>query len=220
MKLERNAGSKLRFQVICMDKEYGDIENPDDTIPDIPSIGFLREELAREEARCVFRKTLWNVLAALLVAAAITALIVTRLFLLIRINGNSMEPTMAEGEIIFIRQTKEVEPGDIIGFYYGGRILLKRVAGSEGDHIHIDGDGNVYVNGEMLEESYVVEKSLGKCELEFPYEVPEGMLFVLGDNRSVSIDSRIRSIGCVERDQIVGKAVFRAWPADCMGMIQ
>lgn len=96
---------------------------------------------------------------------------------------------------------------------------MKRVVGCGGDQINIDADGSVYVNGEMLEEPYIAEKSLGKCELEFPYEVPEDMTFVLGDNRSVSIDSRIRSIGCVEKDQIVGKAVFRAWPISRMGRI-
>ena len=152
-------------------------------------------------------------------AAAIAALMATRLFVLIRINGNSMEPTLKDDEVVFILQTKEIEAGDVIGFYYGGRILLKRVVGCSGDQINIDADGSVYVNGEMLEEPYIAEKSLGKCELEFPYEVPEDMTFVLGDNRSVSIDSRIRSIGCVEKDQIVGKAVFRAWPISRMGRI-
>jgi len=202
-----------------MDKENPDLENSDEKNLEIPPIELLREELAREELKYAFRRTLWNIMVMLIVVAAITALVATRLFVLIQIKGNSMEPAMADGEIVFIRQTKEVEQGEIVGFYYGGRILLKRVIGSAGDHINIDGDGNVYINGEMLEEPYVAEKNLGKCELEFPYEVPEGMVFVLGDNLSVSIDSRIRSIGCVEREQIVGKAVFRAWPMARMGMI-
>ena len=196
-----------------------DKNNPEEKVPEIPSIELLREELAREEARCAFRKTLWNLMAVLLVAAAITALAATRLFLLVQINGNSMEPKLSEGEIIVLHRTKKVEKGDIIGFYYGGRILLKRVIGSAGDQISIDRDGNVYVNSEMLEEPYAAEKSFGKCELEFPYEVPEGTVFVLGDNRAVSLDSRIRSIGCVETDQIAGKAIFSAWPADHIEII-
>ena len=161
----------------------------------IPPIEFLREELVREEARYSFRKTLWNIAVLLTAAAAVTALVTTRLFVLIQINGSSMAPTLVNGEIIFLRQTKKVEPGDMIGFYYGGRILLKRVIGSGGDQIEIDSEGNVYVNGGMIDEPYLAEKSPGKCDLEFPCEVPEGMVFVLGDNRAISIDSRIRSIG-------------------------
>lgn len=151
-------------------------------------------------------------------AAAVAALMATRLFVLIRINGSSMEPALHNGEIIFLRQTKEIEVGDMIGFYYGGRVLIKRAIGSEGDYIDIDKEGNVYVNGEQIDEPYLAEKNLGKCELEFPYEVPEDMIFVLGDNRAISIDSRIKSIGCVEHGQIVGKVAFRAWPLARMGI--
>ncbi len=186
----------------------------------IPPIEFLREELVREEARYSFRKTLWNIAVLLTAAAAVTALVTTRLFVLIQINGSSMAPTLVNGEIIFLRQTKKVEPGDMIGFYYGGRILLKRVIGSGGDQIEIDSEGNVYVNGGMIDEPYLAEKSPGKCDLEFPCEVPEGMVFVLGDNRAISIDSRIRSIGCVEENQIVGKTAFRVWPPDRMGVMR
>lgn len=185
----------------------------------IPSIESLREELAREESKHGFRRTLWNIAGVLVVIAAISALMATRLFVLIRINGNSMEPTLESGEIVFLRQTKEIEMGDMVGFYYGGRILLKRAIGDAGDYIDIDQEGNVYVNGEKIDEPYLDKKDLGKCELEFPYQVPRGMIFVLGDNRTVSIDSRIKSIGCVERDQIVGRVAFRAWPLARMGIM-
>lgn len=181
-------------------------------IPEIPEIGLLREELAREESKYDFRKRLRGVAIGLIVAAAITALIATRLLVMIRINGNSMEPTLKQGEIVFLHRTRKVEAGDIVGFYYGGRVLLKRVIGVAGDQIEIDQEGTVYVNGERLDEPYVTEKRLGKCDIEFPCQVPEGMIFVLGDNRAVSVDSRIRGIGCVEENQIVGRAVFRAWP--------
>ena len=185
---------------------------------EIPSIESLREELAREESRYGFRRTLLNIAGVLVVAAAVAALMATRLFVLIRINGSSMEPALHNGEIIFLRQTKEIEVGDMIGFYYGGRVLIKRAIGSEGDYIDIDKEGNVYVNGQQIDEPYLAEKNLGKCELEFPYEVPEDMIFVLGDNRAISIDSRIKSIGCVEHGQIVGKVAFRAWPLARMGI--
>lgn len=183
---------------------------------EIPSIELLKKELAREESRSRFWRVFWNVVTVLLAAAAVTALVMTRLFVLVRINGSSMEPTLAADEIVFLRRTKEVETGDIVGFYYGGRILLKRVIARAGDLVEIDEEGGVYVNDEALAEPYLREKNRGKCELDFPYKVSEGMYFVLGDNRAVSVDSRIRAIGCVETDQIVGKVVWRAWPPDHM----
>lgn len=189
-------------------------------LSDIPSIALLREELAREEALHSIRKKFWNIVVVLIVAAAITAVISTRLLVLVRINGNSMDPTLKNEEVVFLWQTKEIEAGDIIGFYYGGKILLKRVIGVAGDQIEIDKEGNVSVNGENIEESYLTEKNLGKCDIEFPYQVPEEMFFVLGDNRAVSIDSRTRTIGCVEINQVVGKAVLRAWPLDRMEMMR
>ena len=186
----------------------------------IPPINDLRMELAREEAKYEFRRALLNIAGALTVAAAIAALLLTRLLILLQVNGSSMMPTLADGEIVILRQTKEIEKGDIIGFYYGGKILLKRVTGSAGDEIDIDQEGNVYVNGSMLKEPYLQGKSLGKCELDFPYVVPEGMTFVLGDNRAISIDSRNKKIGCVEKGQFVGKVVFRAWPLGRAGIMR
>ena len=179
---------------------------------EIPSVELLKQELARVDSRRNFRKALLNIAGVLTVAAAIAALVVTRVFVLIQVNGSSMSPTFEAGEVIFLRQTKEVEEGDVIGFYYGGNIFLKRVIGTSGDNIDIDQKGNVYVNDVLLNESYLTKKDLGKCELDFPYQVPEGMYFVLGDNRAVSLDSRIKSIGCVQSDQIVGKAEIRVWP--------
>lgn len=187
-----------------MDKEQTELE--------IPSVDLLKKELERVESRRNFRKTLLNIAGVLTVVAAIAALVVTRIFVLIQVNGSSMSPTFRAGEIVFLYQTKDVQAGDTIGFYYGGNIFLKRVIGTSGDNIDIDQKGNVYVNDELLEEPYVTAKDLGKCELEFPYKVPQGMYFVLGDNRAVSLDSRIKSIGCVQSDQIVGKVAMRMWP--------
>lgn len=185
----------------------------------IPPIDLLREELEREESKYNFRKTFLNIAGVLTVTAAVAVLIATRLLILVQVNGVSMAPTLEKDEIIFLQQTKEVKTGDVIGFYYGGRVLLKRVIAGGGDYIEIDNEGNVYVNDKKLEEPYLMGQSLGKCELDFPYQVPEGMLFVLGDNRAVSMDSRIKAIGCVEKDQIVGKVVFRAWPLTRMGIM-
>lgn len=191
----------------------------DDKKPEVPSLNVLRMELAKEEARHEFKRTLRHIAGVLAVAAAITALMTTRLFMLLQVNGVSMEPTLAGGEVVILRQTKAVKKGDIIGFYYGGKVLLKRIIGSAGDYIDIDETGNVYVNGVMLDEPYLKEKRVGKCELDFPYQVPEGMLFVLGDNREASIDSRTKMIGCVEDSQIAGKVACRVWPMARIGLM-
>ena len=139
--------------------------------------------------------------------------------MLLQVNGSSMSPTLENGEMVVLLQTKRVETGDVIGFHYGGEVLIKRVIGCGGDLIEIDQEGNVSVNGEALAEPYLVEKSLGRCELDFPCRVPEGMYFVLGDNRAVSIDSRIRTLGCVEDNQIIGRVLVRGWPWSRAGIV-
>ena len=182
----------------------------DEKRPEMPSLEALKIELAREEARCELRKTFLHIAGVLVVSAAIAVLLLTRIFLLLHVEGMSMEPTVKTGEVVLLRQTKEIENGDLIGFYFEGRVLLKRA---------IDQEGNVYVNSKMLEEPYLDRKGLGKCELDFPYQVPEGTIFVLGDNREVSLDSRIETIGCVKISQIVGKVACRVWPLARIGMV-
>lgn len=180
----------------------------------------LREELARENAKYRLRRMIFSIAGVLLVVAAITTLVATRVLNILKVDGNSMSPTLANEELVLVRQTDKVEKGDIIGFHYGGEVLLKRVIGRGGDYIEIDPDGRVSVNGKVLEETYLTEYSLGKCEIAFPYQVPGEMLFVLGDNREVSLDSRIKAIGCVEKSQIIGKVVCRIWPWGQIGMVR
>lgn len=156
------------------------------------------------------RKMLMHTISTLIVVAAISVLIATKFLPVLQVSGRSMEPTLEDGEIVILHKTSDVETGEIIGFYYQSKILLKRVIGTGGDYIEIDQDGNVYVNDKKLEEPYL-DKDLGNCDIEFPYQVPEGKLFVLGDCRKVSTDSRNSEIGCITKEQIVGKVIFRIW---------
>lgn len=141
------------------------------------------------------------------------AVLVATLWLpVLQIYGSSMTPTLEEGDIVVSIKSKTYETGDIVAFYYNNKILIKRVIAGSGDWVDLDEDGTVYVNGEKLDEPYVKDKAFGECDLELPYQVPESRIFVMGDHRSVSVDSRSKAVGCVAEEQIVGKLVFRIWP--------
>jgi signal peptidase I len=153
----------------------------------------------------------------LITVAAIAVLIATLWMPVLEIYGTSMTPTLNDGEIVISLKTNDINTGDVVAFYYNNKILVKRVIAKSGDWIKIDKDGTVTVNGEVLDEPYVNEKSLGECDLTFPYQVPDGRVFVMGDHRSVSVDSRSSSMGCVSEEQIVGKLVFKVWPTKDVG---
>jgi signal peptidase I len=173
----------------------------------------LQQEQYREKYHKVFRSTVY----LLIVAAAVAILVVTLWMPVLQIYGTSMTPTLVDGEIVVLNKGAKTETGDIIAFYYNNKILIKRVIANAGDWVDIDEDGNVSVNGQPLEEPYVTEKALGVCDIEFPYQVPDERVFVLGDHRSVSVDSRSSQVGCVAKEQIVGKLVFRVWPLQRIG---
>ncbi len=124
-----------------------------------------------------------------------------------------------DGDIVVALSNSSFKTGDVIAFYYNNRILIKRVIASAGDWVDIDGDGNVYVNGESLEEPYIAEKALGKCDIELPCQVPDGKCFVMGDHRATSVDSRSSAVGCISDSGVVGRIVFRIWPLDGLGLI-
>ena len=186
----------------------------------IPSSEELRGELKRERYKQRFRKVLKSTFYTLIVVAAVAALIATLVFPVLQIAGTSMEPTLENGQIVVLLKTSNLERGDLCGFSYSNKILIKRIIAIPGDYIWIESDGTVFLNGEALDEPYVQEKALGECDVEFPYQVPENHYFVMGDHRKTSIDSRSSVIGCVARDQIVGKIVLRIWPLVEFGLVQ
>jgi len=177
----------------------------------------IEEELKREEYIQKYFKILKSTIYSLVTVAALATLIATLLMPVLQITGSSMTPTFHEGEIVLSIKNAKLTKGDIIAFYHGNKILVKRVIGSSGDWIHMDEEGNVYVDGNLLEESYITDKALGEYDIEFPYQVPEGHYFVLGDHRSTSIDSRNSEIGCINQENIVGKIIFRIWPLTKIG---
>ena len=179
-----------------------------------------REQVERERRQYRWKKAYFNALGGtirvLTMVAAVAALIATLVLPVLQIEGSSMEPTLKSGDIVLLNKTTSFGRGDICGFAWNNKILIKRVIGIPGDWIEIDTDGTVYRNGEKLDEPYAEQIAFGECDLEFPFQVPQEQYFVLGDMRESSIDSRNTLVGCVENEQIIGKIFFRIWPFKSM----
>lgn len=183
----------------------------------IPSVEDLETEIKRVKHQSRYRTVLKSTIYTLITVAAIAVLVATLWLPVLQIYGSSMTPTLEDGQIVFSVKTSDLEPGDIVAFYYNNKILVKRVIAGPGDWVDFDEDGAVYVNDVELDEPYLSEKSLGDADIELPYQVPDGKIFVMGDHRSTSVDSRHTAIGCVSDEQIVGKIIFRIWPLNEIG---
>lgn len=188
-------------------------------IREMPTTEQLEAELKREKYQLRYRSILRSTIFTLITVAAVAILIATLLLPVLQIYGTSMTPTLHDKEIVISLKSSNHELGDIIAFYYNNKILVKRVICGAGDWIDIDKDGTVYVNGTEMNEPYLTEKALGDCNIELPYQVPDGKVFVMGDHRATSVDSRNTSIGCVSEEQIVGRIVFRIWPLNRFGAV-
>ncbi len=184
---------------------------------DKPSVEQLRKELKRENNKKEYRKVLRNTLIVVIVVAAFAVLVSSFFITVLKVTGDSMTPTLDTGEIVIAQNSSSFESGDLLAFYYNNKVLVKRVIGSPGDWVNIDSNGEVSVNGVVLEEAYASDKSLEPTDITFPYQVPENRWFVLGDHRNVSIDSRSSVVGCVTREQLIGKVIFRVFPFDTFG---
>lgn len=179
------------------------------TVPSLEQVEKERKRIKRDKQ---YKKTLRETIGVLIVVAAIAVLVATLVLPILQVSGVSMYPTLKEDNIVLLYKTKKFERGDIIGFYYQGKILLKRVIALPGEEINFDADGYVYINGELLNEPYIAEPSLGECDIELPYKVPEQEYFVMGDSRSVSGDSRVAAIGTIPAEDIIGRIFLKVWP--------
>ena len=181
-------------------------------IDSLPSKKQIEAERKRYRRQKAYNKALGGTIYVLTIVAAVAVLIATMVLPVLQIEGTSMEPTLVNGDIVLLTKTTSFNRGELCGFSWNNKLLIKRVVGIPGDWIEIDIDGTVYLNGEKLDEPYVEQLAVGECDLEFPFQVPQEQYFVLGDMRESSIDSRNTLIGCVEKDQVVGKVFFRIWP--------
>lgn len=186
-------------------------------ISEIPTIEQLEAELQRERYNKRYGRVLRSTIYTLITVAAVAVLVATLWLPVLQIYGSSMAPTLVDGNIVVSLKAGDLKTGDIVAFYYNNKILVKRVIAGPGDWVDIKEDGTVYVNKEELDEPYLTEKAFGDCNIELPYQVPDSRIFVMGDHRSVSVDSRNTAVGCVADEQIVGKLVLRIWPLDSFG---
>ena len=185
----------------------------------LPTAQQLADERRRLRYKRRYSRTLRSTIAILIVVAALAVLAATLWMPVLRVYGSSMAPTLQNGEILVSVKSQSFKPGDIIAFYHGNKLIIKRYIAGSSDYVNIDEDGTVSVNGTPLDEPYLMEKALGETDIELPYQVPDQRYFVMGDNRSVSIDSRSSIVGCIAVDQIVGKVVFRVWPLSAFGAL-
>ena len=185
----------------------------------LPGTKELESAVKRERYYARFRTTVRSTFLSLVVVAAVAILVAVLLLPILRIYGKSMNGTLDSGDIVVSIKSTKFNTGDVIAFYYNHNVLVKRVIANPGEWVDVDADGNVYVNNKKLDEPYLMEKAYGETNIELPYQVPDGKIFVLGDNRSVSIDSRNTSIGCVAEERIVGKIVYRVWPFSGFGAV-
>ena len=184
-----------------------------------PTTEQIESELKRIRYKKRYRTVLKSTIYMLVTVAAAAILVATLWLPVLQIYGNSMAPTMQNGDIVFSVKSSDFRQGDLVAFYYNNKILVKRVIAESGDWVDFGDDGTVYVNGFELTEPYVLEKSYGDTNIELPYQVPDGKIFVMGDHRSTSVDSRNTAVGCVAQEQVVGKIIFRVWPLEYFGQM-
>ena len=187
---------------------------------DAPSFSELNKEQQRLRTRKTYQRAFFKTVGVLCVVAAISVLLTALWMPVLQIYGSSMSPTLEPSDLVLSVKNEKLETGDVVAFYQGNKLLIKRVIATSGQWVDVGNDGIVTVDGQVLDESYIKELSLGNCDIELPHQVKEAHYFIMGDNRDTSLDSRANTIGDIAEEQIEGKVVFRIWPLNKFGSVQ
>lgn len=187
---------------------------------ELPTMEQIQQERKRLQYNKRYSSMLKSTVAVLIVVAALAILVATLWMPVFQIYGTSMSPALQEGEFVIAIKSNDLKTGDICALWYGNKLLVKRVIAGPGSWVDIDKDGNVSVDGKVLDEPYLQEKAFGDCDIELPMQVPDARWFVMGDNRATSADSRNSTVGCISEEYIVGRIEFCIWPLSEFGPIQ
>lgn len=185
----------------------------------VPERSVLEKTVQRMRYQHRYGAVLRSTIYTLVVVAALAVLVATLWTPVLQIYGSSMTPTLEEGQFVVSLKGAAFQQGDLVSFYIGNKLLVKRVIAVPGDWVNITEDGTVYVNDSKIEEPYVDTPAFGQCDLELPYQVPESSYFLMGDHRESSVDSRSSAVGAVAKEQILGKIVFCVWPLSDLGPV-
>lgn len=180
------------------------------------SISFEVSEYSKNDKNKSWR-FVYDWLDSLIYAILLILLIFAFFFRVVGVNGDSMNPTLSSGDWLTVSAiTSEVKTGDIVVITQPNSLnepLIKRVIAKGGDTVNIDFiEGTVTVNGKILYEPYIAEKTEISGDYVYPLEIPEGYIFVMGDNRNDSLDSRFRTIGLIDERYVLGVAETRIYP--------
>ncbi len=180
-------------------------------------VEFKDEKPVKKSKSAVAIEIVFDILDSVKSAVIVVFLVFALVFRVVGVDGDSMNPTLSDGEWLAVTGGyTTIERGDIVVVtqpWERNVPIIKRVIAVGGDTVDIDFDNhNVYVNGLLLDEPYILEPTRLQYDVSFPVTVDEGCVFVMGDNRNDSLDSRSSKIGMVDERYVLGKTLFSIYP--------
>lgn len=225
---EENTGIQSQeddFPVPTADAINKDLVIEEDDSDEEEALGRKRSRRKKSKGPSGFILGLYDWVSAFLYAIVFVILVITFCVRMVDVDGSSMMDTLQDHDKVFITGLNyEPQVGDIIVISHGAELdktLVKRIIAVGGQTVDIDFEtGDVMVDGVVIDEPYILGSTKNKDEVEFPLTVDEGKVFVLGDNRPISKDSRYPDVGLIDEENIIGKVQFRIYPFSSFGFVE